>query len=107
MPGLDRRGPTGAGPMTGGRRGLCGRTGVTPAYGGSRFGWGRGFRGGLGFQSGFRRHYQNQPTAPPAEFHGYEDGELEMLKAEQNRLQRSLEAIARKIDELDDDNLTP
>ena len=28
MPGLDRGGPMGAGPMTGGKRGLCNRSGA-------------------------------------------------------------------------------
>ena len=107
MPGLDRRGPTGAGPMTGGRRGLCARAGATSSYDGNSFGRGRGFRGGFGFQGGFRRRYQNQPPLPPMEFHEYEVGELEMLKAEQQRLQRSLESIARKIDEIHKHSATP
>ena len=46
MPRLDRSGPMGAGPMTGGRRGTCGRAGVAinqPAYG-SGYGRGNGFQ---------------------------------------------------------------
>ncbi len=51
MPGLDRRGPAGSGPMTGGRRGLCGRMGKgagIPAGEGFDYGRGRGFRRGAG-----------------------------------------------------------
>ena len=53
MPGLDRSGPMGAGSMTGGRRGICGRAGAAinqPAYG-SGYGYGRG----MGFRRGFGR----------------------------------------------------
>jgi len=71
MPGFDRTGPRGAGPMTGGLRGDCAPTGVPFADGGlfpairrgfqtylrpfrmarpfgTRLGLGRGFRGGRG-----------------------------------------------------------
>jgi len=63
MPGFDRSGPQGAGPMTGGRRGLCNPAAgdTQPVYGrgfgygvqrGGRLGLGRGFRGarGMGWQ---------------------------------------------------------
>ena len=42
MPGFDRTGPMGAGPMTGGARGLCNpaTAGAVRAYGG--YGYGRG-----------------------------------------------------------------
>ena len=44
MPGLDRTGPTGMGPMTGGDRGWCSPFGRSFARGELRpwFGWGRG-----------------------------------------------------------------
>jgi hypothetical protein len=59
MPGFDRTGPQGAGPMTGGRRGFCNPAAgdIHPAYGrgygygaqrGGRLGLGRGFRGARG-----------------------------------------------------------
>ncbi len=61
MPGFDRTGPAGQGPMTGRRRGLCadeeaGATGYGWGFGRGlgrgRFGnWGRG--GGFGFGRGF------------------------------------------------------
>jgi hypothetical protein len=50
MPGFDRSGPMGAGPMTGGGFGLCG--GRVDA-GRASLGLGRGFRGGFGRGAGF------------------------------------------------------
>jgi hypothetical protein len=49
MPGFDRTGPMGAGPMTGGARGRCNpaTAGTVPAYAGG-YGYGRG----LGFCQG-------------------------------------------------------
>lgn len=49
MPGLDRRGPMGSGPMTGERRGLCSQADYgygVPVYGGMDFGRGPGMRRG-------------------------------------------------------------
>jgi hypothetical protein len=56
MPGFDRSGPMGAGPMTGGGRGFCNRTaaaGMDQPYRRGR-GFGRGLRAGLGGRRGFR-----------------------------------------------------
>lgn len=50
MPGFDRTGPQGMGPMTGGGRGWCRRPGGGGGYG---MGYGRG-RGGRGFGRGAR-----------------------------------------------------
>jgi len=62
MPGYDRSGPMGAGPMTGGRRGLCNpaNTGYDTRFGGM-FGFGRGMRvvllaGGLGINHHIIQH---------------------------------------------------
>jgi hypothetical protein len=69
MPGLDRTGPAGMGPMTGGARGLCNP--YSPLYGGyvpyrypyqapraylgrPRWGMGRGYWGRGAFGRGFR-----------------------------------------------------
>ncbi|MBW2490075.1 MAG: DUF5320 domain-containing protein [Deltaproteobacteria bacterium] len=109
MPGFDRSGPMGAGPMTGGRRGLC-----NPAYAGydSRFdgmfgfdrglGFGRGFRGGFGRGMGraFGRRFWNQPSYYPAYAQTPEE-ELNMLKAEANAVKNSLDTINRRIAELE------
>ncbi len=56
MPGFDKTGPRGEGPMTGGGRGVCNPTSgagaypgqVQPAYGAGRPRWGMRFLRGLG-----------------------------------------------------------
>jgi len=76
MPGFDRRGPLGAGPMTGGRRGLCvspenrdrldvGVTGYGVGRGGRPYGGGRGraYGGGRGFR---QQRYWDDPRTQPA-----------------------------------------
>ena len=64
MPGFDRTGPMGAGPMTGGARGLCNPataagarafSGVYGYGGGLGLGLRRGFRGGFGRGAGMGR----------------------------------------------------
>ena len=54
MPGGDRTGPVGRGPMTGRRAGFCAGYQV-PGYENPSYGFGRGFGGGLG--RGFGRGY--------------------------------------------------
>ena len=109
MPGFDRRGPMGAGPMTGGRRGLCNpaTTGYDTQFAatlgfGRGMGLGRGFRGGFGRGMGrtFRRRFWNQPSYYPAYAQDPEE-ELNMLKAEANSVKNSLEMINRRIAELE------
>ena len=106
MPGFDRSGPMGAGPMTGGGRGFC-NPATTPGpraffggyAGGSRFrsglGRGRGWRRGLG------RGYRFYP--PVAGFDDPADtaGELAALRNEADYLKGSLDAVVRRIDELE------
>ena len=69
MPGFDRTGPQGQGPMTGGRRGICTgavRGGNVPqagyglGRGGRPYGGGRGFGrgGGYGYRAGY---YSGEP----------------------------------------------
>jgi len=105
MPGFDRRGPMGFGPMTGGRRGLCNpaSTGYDTQFAGTlgfgrSMGLGRGFRGGFGRGIGrtFRRRFWNQPSYYPAYAQDPEE-ELNMLKAEANSVKNSLEMINRRI----------
>ena len=109
MPGFDRSGPMGAGPMSGGRRGLCNPTNT--GYGtrsagyvgfGRGMGLGRGFRGGfnrgMGRASG--RRGWNQPSYYPEYAQNPED-ELNMLKAEANSVKNSLDMINRRIAELE------
>ena len=107
MPGLDRTGPMGAGSMTGGGRGFCGPEGLSrPSatrgfrkVGGRGFGRGmgrgRGFGRGLGYGRGFGSPWGGFfPAAKPAE-------ELEVLKSEAKYLKKELEAIGKRIVELE------
>jgi hypothetical protein len=109
MPGFDRSGPMGLGPMTGGRRGLCNptNTGYDTRFVGA-FGFGRGMGLGRGFRGGFGRGMGrafgwrgwNQPTYYPAYAQNIEE-ELNMLKAEANSVKNSLDMINRRIAELE------
>ena len=106
MPGFDRSGPMGAGPLTGGGRGRCNPATagtVSPyAYGfGRGFGLRRGFRGGfgrgIGAGRGYGQGYGSYPAvAGPIAFMEPAD-EIEMLKAEADYLKNSLMAIEKRI----------
>jgi len=109
MPGFDRSGPEGLGPMTGGRRGLC--NSESTGYGtrppgmfgfGRGMGLGRGFRGGFGRGMGraFGRRFWNLPSYYPVYEPSPED-ELNMLKAEADSVKKSLDRINRRITELE------
>ncbi len=103
MPGFDRTGPMGAGPLTGGRRGLCnaaarrGRGRVSGGYGFERgispakvFRSRRGFRGGAG-------------GSPPPAYDGYpldDTVELGRLKARASSIQEELDEINKRMAEL-------
>jgi hypothetical protein len=96
----------GAGPMTGGRRGLCNpatAADVRALTGG--YGYGRGFRGGFGRGRGWRRGLSLGygwilAAAGPT---GAVDSaaELAVLRNEADYLKDSLDAINRRIDELE------
>ena len=107
MPGLDRTGPMGAGSITGGGRGLCRTGGLSRPSDkrefrmgggrgfGRRMGRGRGFGRGLGYGRGFgspeNRFFSNvTPT-----------GELEILKNDAENLKKELDAIGKRIVELE------
>ncbi|BBO84959.1 DUF5320 domain-containing protein [Desulfosarcina ovata] len=111
MPGFDRSGPAGAGPMTGGRRGVCGGSYGRPANIGYGFGYGGGR--GMGFRRGYGgrgrgfgyRGYGGYP-APPAVGPAYPQSsadEMAMLQAEANAMKASLESIQNRIAELEKD----
>ena len=106
MPGGDRTGPRGLGPMTGRRAGYCGgydRPGIAnpaPGYGmsfGGRFG---GWGGGHGWRHRFYAtglpFWASGGAAPPAA-----GQELAGLKHEAEWLNDQLEAINRRIEELE------
>ena len=105
MPGFDKRGPNGLGPMTGGMKGYCNpeAAGYRPSFSaGQRFGrgmgLGRGFRGGMGrrIKGGFGRGLGYPPSyAGP----GADDSaaQIDGLKAQADTLQNSLDAISKRI----------
>ncbi len=111
MPGFDRTGPMGAGPMTGGARGRCNpATAATVTAYASGYGYGRGlglrrgFRGGYdtgrGRGRGYGRGYESYPPAAgPADSMDVA-GEVDMLKADADYMQKSLNAINKRIEEL-------
>jgi Family of unknown function (DUF5320) len=112
MPGFDQTGPTGAGPMTGGARGLCNsaNAGYNPRFTegfsyGRGLGLRRGFRGGFGPDRGLGRGFGRgygwyPPAAGPAYPAGASD-EIDMLKADADYMQKSLDAINKRIEELE------
>jgi hypothetical protein len=112
MPGFDRTGPMGAGPMTGGGRGMCNPAGRYYGYGG--FGRGRPPRGGFGRGRGmgFGRGRAYPPMGGwsdgPAYGPGYPrahamnpEDEIDMLKDEAGYVKDELDAINRRITELE------
>lgn len=104
MPGFDRSGPIGAGPMTGWGRGYC-RSGARTSgrmaaggfgrarCGGRGRGFGRGFGAGR-WSTAYPPAYD--PYVPPVPERG-----LESLKAEAGYLKDSLDAIHARIQELE------
>lgn len=112
MPGFDRTGPMGAGPMTGGRRGPCGGAYGRPAATGDDYGYGFGRGRGLGL--GFRRGYGRGRCFGPAGYGGFpvprtfdqaypatRADEMAMLRAEANAMKASLDSIQNRIAELE------
>ena len=109
MPGFNRTGPMGAGPMTGGRRGFCNpaTAGFLPVYGGYGYGRGlgmrRGFRGGYGPGQGrgYGRGYGwYPPDAGPFYAPVYpmgESSEIDRLKEQADYMKETLDAINRRI----------
>ena len=112
MPGFDKTGPMGAGPMTGGSRGRCNpaTAGTIPAYGGG-YGYGRGlglrrgFRGGYGTGwgrgRGFGRGYEWYPPAVPPAYPMSADLESDISKAEADYTKQVFDAINKRLDELE------
>lgn len=123
MPGGNRRGPAGEGPMTGRGAGYCSGN-DQPGYmsggigrgmgmrrgggfGGGRmnrfnagFGLGRGGRfGGYGIDPGYRGYGYSDIARSPEELAG---DEKSILTAQAEILQRDLEAIKKRLDSLED-----
>lgn len=119
MPGGDRTGPLGAGPMTGWGRGVCGRGSAAgfgpdwPARGGrgAGFGWGRG--AGFGWGRGWRnRSWAGGPegwarggwwpagVAPWAAAADPAEDERQMLEREAAALEQEMGRIRARLDVL-------
>jgi hypothetical protein len=100
MPGFDRTGPMGGGPMTGGVRGRCNpaTAGSIPFYG-RGLGLRRGFRGGYGRGYGGGYGWYPAPVGPAYPVDAAE--EMDMLKAEADYIKKSLEAVNKRIEELE------
>lgn len=100
MPGGDRTGPMGAGPMTGRGAGFCAGSGI-PGYphrgfgrgvGGGR-GWGRGWGRGKGAR--FHAWWQNAPVSQPRP-----NDERQMLEQEAAYLKNQAEQIQSRLNDL-------
>ncbi|MCD6307770.1 MAG: DUF5320 domain-containing protein [Candidatus Latescibacteria bacterium] len=116
MPGGDRTGPSGFGPMTGRAAGFCAGY-PSPGYSSSQggMGMGRGRGGGRGFGRGFRRGGVGAYPSPaptyvnPAPFYqepylpqvGTASGELGALRSQAEILSRTLEDIGKRIESLE------
>jgi hypothetical protein len=112
MPRGDGTGPAGWGPMTGRSAGYCAGYGV-PGYTNPGVGFGGGWGRGRGF--GFRRRtWRQAPYGPPPGWVGpaygpapgwdspmAADDEVSMLKQQADYLERSLDQIRKRMDELD------
>lgn len=126
MPGFDGTGPMGAGPMTGGARGLCNPAyaGYSPVYGrgfgyGRGYGRGRGFRlgygPGLGWGRGYGRGFGGRAFYPPLSaaygpaygpaygtpYGMSSEDELQMLRKDADAIKGDLESINKRIEELE------
>jgi len=110
MPGFDRSGPMGAGPMTGGNRGMCTRPAnvvdrsmCARGYG---YGHGTGFRrgGGRGWGQCAGPAYRGYGSLPDSGYSTNTIDEIEMLRSNADAMQRSLEALQGKIAELEKEN---
>lgn len=101
MPGGDRTGPAGAGPMTGRAMGYCGGYSV-PGYGNMAPGMGRGmaFRYGWGRGGGFRWRFYN-PDYAMGTLTPTREEELQSLKLQAERLKRTLDDVQKRIQELE------
>ncbi|HDQ25888.1 MAG TPA: hypothetical protein ENN43_03980, partial [bacterium] len=101
MPGGDRTGPLGAGPMSGRAAGFCGGNGM-PGYmnwgfgrGGSGFGRGRGF--GRGFRAGAGRGFGFGYAGYASPMRAAD--EKEMLKGRNAEIEEELKAIKERMKE--------
>ncbi len=118
MPGFNGTGPMGGGPMTGGGRGFCNPVNSgyrSQAFGnGTGFGFGRGFGRGMGFgrgngygngmgiARGFGRGFGWNRASFYGSYSPNADEELNILKVQAQAAQNSLDAINRRISEIEE-----
>ena len=99
MPGLNRTGPQGQGPMTGGARGLCNSANVQgerPVTG--AMGYGRGMAYGRNFRGGYGRNRGNDYSMGMGQ--GYA-GNTGTSVEELNMLRNEVELLNKRIAELE------
>ena len=106
MPGFDRRGPAGMGPMTGWGRGRCAQYGARRGHEAFGPGFGSGGRGGRG--RGWRHWGGGSPGWGRGSFRGpfYEpsyprEDEMSVLKEEAAWLREELNSIEQRLSELE------
>jgi hypothetical protein len=108
MPGFDGTGPMGAGSMTGGARGFCNPAASEyPRPFGRGMGFGRGSRGGYGsgmsMRRGLGRGFGRCRWSSPAYEAAYPAdpaAEINMLKVQADSIQNALDAINRRMAQL-------
>lgn len=114
MPGGDRTGPMGMGPMTGRAAGYCAGSNA-PGFVNAGPGWGRGFGRGLG--RGWGRGFGWRVGGAPGPYYGMAQGaapagpwtarqitreeELENLKGQADVLKQELDAISGRIGQIE------
>lgn len=100
MPGYDRTGPTGSGPMSGGRRGFCSSQGNRSGFADEpkeqrgRMGWRRGSRSER--SRGFGRFDSSRMPPVPVEA----ENNHELLETEVSELRKVVEALQQRLDNL-------
>lgn len=104
MPGGDRTGPAGFGPMTGRGAGFCaGNTVPGYANAGRGWGWGRGMGRGRGYGRGFGFRGGMGGFMPAASGVVTSEQELKSLRQEAEFLADSLGQINERIEQLEKD----
>ncbi len=101
MPGGDRTGPWGGGPMTGRGAGFCGGFG-RPGYANGGWGFGRGFGRGWGRGPGFgygRGFYPAAWGAAPEDEKGWLEREASVLRSQLDSISKRLEQLHGKDNE--------
>ena len=90
MPGFDRTGPMGHGPMSGRGFGPCGRG----------MGFRRGFGRGFGLGRGFGWQYAEQPYREPLTL--TKEEQQKILKSELEAIEAEKEQVEKKLNELNE-----